>query len=152
MGTKLTPIVGLDKRIWFMTSSTLWCHSLQCILQTRIYEFYRPVCKLHVKRHHSVDDITNHLLLSRPTTSVSFNSISLSEPKILNVFILPLLVCKIHKSHVTQNMTPFLLINFHELLLVKNTGSYHVWFSRSQKTTLPFTFFNVWHVKLFALG
>ena len=71
------------------------------ILQARICRFYGPVCKLHAKWRHSFDDVTNHLLLSRPTTGESFMSIPPLEPKKLNVSIFAFLVCKIHKSHVT---------------------------------------------------
>ena len=40
-------------------------------------------------------------------------------------------VCKTHKSYMTNKMAPFLSINFQEVLLVKISGPYHVWFSRS---------------------
>ena len=45
MGTKLTPVIGLDNKRRLMTSSTLWRYQV-CILQTR-YRKKVLVCKLH---------------------------------------------------------------------------------------------------------
>ena len=131
MGTKLTPMIGLDNRTRLMTSSTLWHHQVY-ILQIR-YRKKFLVSKLHAWWSHNVDDVIDHLLLARPITGaswsitgaswypvggISFRSIPLLEPKILNVYILAILVCKIHRKQVAEQMTPFLSINYWELLLV----------------------------------
>ena len=131
MGMKLTPVIDLDKRRLLMTSSTLWRH--HCV-------FYGPEDSNFTDRsvNYTPNDVTMLMTsqiifsLARPTTGPSFKSIPLLEPKILKFCILAILVCKIHKSHVTQKMTPFLSINFQEVLLVKISAPYHVWFSKSQ--------------------
>ena len=105
MGTKLTPVIGLENRKLLMMSSTLWRHQV-CILQTR-YRKIVLVCKLHVWWRYNVDHLINHLLLSSPVSGLSFNLMPLVEPKLFNFVIFDILVCKIQEAGGRINDTIF---------------------------------------------
>ena len=70
-----------------------------CILQTRSFEFYRRICKLHARWRHGVDDVTDHVLVKTYYWS-KFHTISGTLD--IKVCILAILVCEIHKSHMTK--------------------------------------------------
>ena len=105
--TKLTPVLGLEKKRWLMMSPTLWRHQV-CILQTRISKIW------FWSVNYTHDDVISYLLLSRPVTGISFKLIPSVEIELFNFVIIAFLICKIHRKQVTL----FLSVNYWGLLLV----------------------------------
>ena len=113
---KLIPVLGLDNRK-LMTSSTLWRHQV-CNLQTRTYILYL-FCKIHTWWRHNVDEVINHLLLTKRITGVSLEPIPLVDLEISAQSVKYRPVCTIHvEQDITMKLIPTFLF-CQDLLLDK---------------------------------
>ena len=62
---------------------------------------------MHTWWCHNVNDVINHLLLSRTITGISFMLIPLVETKLFNFVIFVILVCKIHRKQMAGKWQHF---------------------------------------------